>query len=113
MTRVLGDNIFYGQGLTPKLQTVANQNAGATVFGYQVADPPKFGVVKINGEHRAISVAEKTTQPKSSLAVTGLYFYDNQVVEIAKQITPSTRGELEITSVNQVYLERGQLSVEV
>lgn len=110
---VLGDNIFYGQGFTPMLKQAVNRIKGATVFGYQVKDPERFGVVEFNEQKQAISIEEKPKQPKSNFAVTGLYFYDNDVVEIAKQVKPSERGELEITTINQMYLERGDLNVEL
>ncbi|MEJ2455319.1 MAG: glucose-1-phosphate thymidylyltransferase RfbA [Candidatus Thiodiazotropha sp.] len=109
---ILGDNIFYGQGFTPKLQHAIDKKHGATIFGYQVKDPERFGVVEFDKDKQAISIEEKPISPRSHYAVTGLYFYDNDVVEIAKQIKPSARGELEITSINQIYLERGMLNVE-
>ena len=110
---VLGDNIFYGQGFTPMLKQAVARAKGATVFGYQVKDPERFGVVEFDEHKRAISLEEKPTQPKSNFAVTGLYFYDNDVIQIAKEVKPSERGELEITTVNQMYLERGDLSVDL
>ncbi|OWJ90121.1 glucose-1-phosphate thymidylyltransferase [Pseudomonas sp. A46] len=110
---VLGDNIFYGQGFGPLLRDAANRSEGATVFGYHVKDPERFGVVEFDADKRAVSIEEKPLNPKSHYAVTGLYFYDNDVVEIAKQVKPSDRGELEITSINQAYLERGDLNVQV
>ena len=110
---VLGDNIFYGQGFTPMLREAIAREKGATVFGYQVKDPERFGVVEFDDKKCAISLEEKPKQPKSNFAVTGLYFYDNDVIQIAKQVKPSERGELEITTVNQMYLERGDLNVEL
>lgn len=110
---VLGDNIFHGQGFSPKLREIANKTTGATIFGYQVVDPERFGVVDFEPDGRVISIVEKPEQPKSNWAVTGLYFYDNNVVQMAKQVSPSARGELEITTLNQLYLEQGNLSVEL
>lgn len=109
----LGDNIFYGQGFSPMLKHAAERPNGATVFGYKVKDPERFGVVEFDGNMKAISIEEKPTEPKSSYAVTGLYFYDNQVVNIAKNIKPSERGELEITAINDEYLKRDSLNVEL
>ncbi|MGK8933573.1 glucose-1-phosphate thymidylyltransferase RfbA [Pluralibacter gergoviae] len=110
---VLGDNIFFGQGFSPKLRSVAAQIEGATVFGYQVMDPERFGVVEFDDDFRALSLEEKPKQPKSNWAVTGLYFYDGKVVDYAKRVRPSERGELEITSINQMYLDDGHLTVEL
>ena len=109
---ILGDNIFYGHGLSGMLQRAAEQTTGATVFGYWVSDPQRYGVVEYGAEGRVISIAEKPKQPKSNYAVVGLYFYDNQITDIAAQIRPSQRGELEITDVNNLYLQQGQLRAE-
>lgn len=110
---VLGDNIYFGQGFSPKLKQVAQRQRGATVFGYQVMDPERFGVVEFDDDFKVLSIEEKPQQPKSNWAVTGLYFYDNRVVDFAKKVKPSVRGELEITSINQMYLECGELNVEL
>ncbi len=110
---VLGDNIFYGQGLSPKLKAAAARDRGATIFGCEVHDPQRFGIVEFDGTGNAISIEEKPAVPRSNYAVTGLYFYDRDVVSIAKQVKPSARGELEITCINRAYLERGDLHVEL
>jgi len=110
---ILGDNIFYGAGLSDKLQAAAQKTTGATVFGYQVHDPERFGVVEFDDDGKALSIVEKPEHPKSNYAVTGLYFYDNDVVEIAANVQPSARGEIEISDINQAYLDRGDLDVQV
>jgi glucose-1-phosphate thymidylyltransferase len=110
---ILGDNIFYGQGFSPLLQKASELTCGATVFGYNVSNPEDFGIATFDDNNNITSIEEKPKNPKSNCAITGLYFYDNSVVDIAKQIEPSARGELEITSVNQVYLEQGELQIEI
>jgi glucose-1-phosphate thymidylyltransferase len=110
---ILGDNIYYGSGMRKILQSAANKEKGATVFGYHVQDPQRFGVVEFNEDGKVISIEEKPEVPKSNYAITGLYFYDNRVVDIAKNVQPSSRGELEITSINESYLEMGDLDVEL
>ncbi|MDV2962546.1 glucose-1-phosphate thymidylyltransferase RfbA [Shewanella algae] len=110
---VLGDNIFYGQGFSHMLKEIVNNNIGATVFGYQVRDPHRFGVVEFDENYQVKSIEEKPNKPRSNWAVTGLYFYDNQVVDFAKKVKPSARGELEITAINQLYLERDALRVQL
>jgi glucose-1-phosphate thymidylyltransferase len=110
---VLGDNIFYGQSFSKTLKSAASREDGATIFGYQVKDPERFGVVEFDQDMKAVSIEEKPTKPKSNYAVTGLYFYDNNVVEMAKQVKPSHRGELEITTLNEMYLNQGNLNVEL
>jgi glucose-1-phosphate thymidylyltransferase len=110
---ILGDNIFYGHGLTEHLLKARSRESGATVFGYTVNAPQRYGVLELDGQGRALSIEEKPENPKSNMAVTGLYFYDNDVVDIAAGIKPSSRGEIEITDVNRTYLERGKLFVEV
>jgi glucose-1-phosphate thymidylyltransferase len=110
---VLGDNIFHGHGLPELLARATNRRTGATVFGYAVKDPERYGVVEFDGDGRPLSIEEKPTAPKSNYAVTGLYFYDNQVLDIAASMKPSARGEIEITDVNRAYLDKGQLYIEV
>lgn len=110
---VLGDNIFFGQGFSPRLKAIAQKSQGATVFGYQVMDPERFGVVEFDDNYKVLSIEEKPEKPKSNWAITGLYFYDNKVVEYAKKVKPSERGELEITSLNEMYLNDNNLSVEL
>ena len=110
---ILGDNVFYGQGFSATLRQAVQRRHGATVFGYRVTDPQRFGVVEFDQQGRALSIEEKPRQPKSSYAVTGLYFYDNDVVEMARNVRPSPRGELEITDINNAYLQRGDLHVQL
>jgi glucose-1-phosphate thymidylyltransferase len=112
-TLILGDNIYYGEGLSSRLQAVSKQDTGATVFAYYVRDPERYGVVEFDADGKALSIEEKPEKPRSPYAVTGLYFYDKQIVDIAREVRPSPRGELEITTINQMYLERGQLQVEM
>jgi glucose-1-phosphate thymidylyltransferase len=113
VTLILGDNIFYAEGLSERLQIIAQKTQGATVFGYYVKEAQRYGVVEFDQDNKVVSIEEKPEHPKSNYAVTGLYFYDNDVLDIAKQITPSDRGELEITDVNNAYLDQGRLSVEL
>ncbi|MNI53871.1 Glucose-1-phosphate thymidylyltransferase [compost metagenome] len=110
---ILGDNIYYGNGIRKLLNRASNKESGATVFGYHVQDPERFGVVEFNDEGKVLSVEEKPAKPKSNYAITGLYFYDNRVLQIAKEVMPSSRGELEITSINEEYLKLGELDVEL